>query len=214
MLNEIASAIEKAGVVGAGGAMFPTHVKAASKAEIVIANGAECEPLLASDRVVMENFAHEVVRGLDLMQAATGAKKGVVAVKAKNEIALEAMRSAVSGYKDKEVFPLDDVYPAGDEHCLTFEVIGRTVPPGGIPIQAGVVVNNVATLLQVADAVKRGGRILAGGRRPLGPPANPTRPDPGGGPASRPPLWGSFLPSRAATTKPAPPQVYTVGSPL
>ncbi|MDI6807587.1 MAG: 4Fe-4S dicluster domain-containing protein [Candidatus Eisenbacteria bacterium] len=149
----IAAAIEQAGVAGAGGAMFPTHVKAKSRAEIAIANGAECEPLLASDRVVMENLAHEVVKGLDLMQKSTGARKGIVAVKAKNKSALETIRNVASRYGDKEVFPLDDVYPAGDEHVLTYEVTGRVVPPGGIPIQVGVVVNNVTTLLQVSRAL-------------------------------------------------------------
>ncbi|MGC8887288.1 MAG: 4Fe-4S dicluster domain-containing protein [Verrucomicrobiia bacterium] len=143
--------VRRAGVVGAGGAGFPTHIKLASKAEIVIANGAECEPLLRKDAVVMERFAAEVVRGMQLAMEATGAKKGFIGIKGKNKHAIDAIRSACEGTAI-EVFILGDYYPAGDEYDLVYSVTGRLIPPAGIPIQVGVVVNNVETLLNIARA--------------------------------------------------------------
>jgi len=143
--------VRRAGVVGAGGAGFPTHVKLSSKAEIIIANGAECEPLLHKDAVVMENFASEITRGMQIAMEATGAKKGFIGIKGKNKGAIEAIKSACNG-SDVEVFQLGDYYPAGDEYDLVYTITGRLIPPAGIPIQVGVVVNNVETLLNIARA--------------------------------------------------------------
>jgi Na+-translocating ferredoxin:NAD+ oxidoreductase RnfC subunit len=89
--------VREAGVVGAGGGGFPAHVKLAAKADTVIANGAECEPLLHKDKAVMEHMSAAVVRGLQLTMAAVGARDGVVATKAKNQHAVEAMQKACHG---------------------------------------------------------------------------------------------------------------------
>jgi Na+-translocating ferredoxin:NAD+ oxidoreductase RnfC subunit len=126
-------------------------VKLAARADTVIANGAECEPLLHKDAAVMEHFSAEVVRGVQLAMQAVGATEGVVAIKAKNQHAVEAMQAACAG-RGVRVHLLGDYYPAGDEYDLVHSVTGRLIPPTGIPLQVGVVVNNVETLVNVAAA--------------------------------------------------------------
>jgi Na+-translocating ferredoxin:NAD+ oxidoreductase RnfC subunit len=148
-----ARAIEKAGVVGAGGGAFPTHVKASARADTVLANGAECEPLLLSDSAVMTAAAERVLRGLSLVAEAVGATRAVVAVKADNAESCAAMSRAV-GRTGVELLVLENVYPAGDEFLLVHAATGRVVPEGGYPTDVGVVVSNVTTLSQVADAVE------------------------------------------------------------
>jgi len=152
--NAIVTAIEKAGVVGAGGGGFPTHVKAAATADVVVANGAECEPLLRADSELMRTAPERIARGLSLVLESTGASKAVVAVKAKNDAAVRALAGTLSRTPEVELALLENVYPAGDEFLLVFDVTGRVVPEGGIPLDVGVVVNNVTTLAQIADAVE------------------------------------------------------------
>jgi len=147
----LADKVKQAGVVGAGGGGFPTHVKLAAKADTVIANGAECEPLLHKDAVVMERHAAELVRGMQLAMGAVGAKTGVVGIKGKKKLAVEAVTAACKGTAVR-VQLLGDYYPAGDEYDLVYEVTQRLIPPGGIPIQVGVVVNNVESFVNVAAA--------------------------------------------------------------
>jgi len=145
--------IRQAGVVGAGGGGFPTHVKLAARADTVIANGAECEPLLHKDAVVMELNAARIVQGLQLAMDAVGAAKGIVGIKAKNTHAVEAIEEACKGTTVR-VHLLGDYYPAGDEYDLVHEVTGRLIPPAGIPIQVGAVVCNVETLVNIAAAAE------------------------------------------------------------
>ena len=149
----LADKVRQAGVVGAGGGGFPTHVKMASKADTVIANGAECEPLLHKDAVVMEKQAAELVRGMELAMGAVGAKAGVIGIKAKKKLAVETVTAACKGTALR-VQLLGDYYPAGDEYDLVYEVTGRLIPPGGIPIQVGVVVNNVESFVNIAAAAE------------------------------------------------------------
>jgi len=148
------TAIQMAGVVGAGGGGFPSHVKAAASADIVLANGAECEPLLRADTELMSLHADRVVRGLSIVRDSVGASRAVVALKKKNVRAFDAMKRALPDDGAMELLPLENVYPSGDEFLLVFEATGRVVPEGGIPLDVGVVVNNVTTLAQVADAVE------------------------------------------------------------
>lgn len=147
----LAEKVRLAGVVGAGGGGFPTHVKLGAKADVVIANGAECEPLLHKDAVVMEESAAELVRGIQLAMVATGAKEGVIGVKGKKKHAVEAVTAASQG-TNVRVQLLGDYYPAGDEYDLVYNVTGKLIPPGGIPINVGVVVNNVETFINIAAA--------------------------------------------------------------
>jgi Na+-translocating ferredoxin:NAD+ oxidoreductase RnfC subunit len=149
----LAEQVRTAGVVGAGGGGFPAHVKLAAQADTVIANGAECEPLLHKDAAVMEHNAGAVVRGVQLAMQAVGAKAGLIAIKAKNQHAVESVEAACRG-TDVRVHLLGDYYPAGDEYDVVYSVTGRLIPPAGIPLQVGVVVNNVETLANIAAAAE------------------------------------------------------------
>ncbi len=151
--STIVEAIKNAGVVGAGGAGFPTHVKAQGKVDCVIANGAECEPMLATDKTVMTLFPEKVVEGLRLMMLATGAPKGIICTKRKYTSVVAALTKATQPHPDLSLHLVDDFYPSGDEHVMVHEVTGRIVPEGGIPLDVGVVVSNVATLTDVEAAV-------------------------------------------------------------
>ncbi len=144
--------IAQAGVVGAGGAGFPTHAKLGQPVEMVIANGAECEPLLASDVTLLEHHSPQMIQGLLLVMAAAQAGQGVIALKAKHSSLIDILRQKIDPYPQLKLHLLNDFYPAGDEHTLINEVSGKCVPPGQFPPSVGIVVNNVTTLRQVAAA--------------------------------------------------------------
>jgi Na+-translocating ferredoxin:NAD+ oxidoreductase RnfC subunit len=155
MKNGIADKVRAAGVVGAGGAGFPTHVKLSATVERVLANGASCEPLLKSDPYLMEHEPETILRGLQLAMEATGARLGTVCIKEKHHGALRAIKDLIQKgtFKNIDLFELGDFYPAGDEQVLVYEVMRRVVPEGGIPLQVGAVVCNVESLLNIARAV-------------------------------------------------------------
>ncbi len=156
MRDEIVAAVKAAGVVGAGGAGFPTHVKINAAVEFVIVNGAECEPLLRAHQHIMAAESTKMVLGLKTVMLATGAKRGYIGLKRKYEEATKNLQAAIKEIDDQEIelFFLPDIYPAGDEQVLVHEVTGRIVPEGGIPLHVGVVVANVETLINIADALK------------------------------------------------------------
>ncbi len=143
----------EAGVVGAGGGGFPTHVKLCLPAEIIIANAAECEPLVAKDTALLEREAENILRGLRLAAEAVGAKRLVVAAKPRREKSWRALKDAVGD--GVELFPLPDAYPVGDEVTLVKIVTGRTVPRGGLPADVGALVQNVETLYNLARAAEK-----------------------------------------------------------
>ena len=147
--------IKNAGVVGAGGAGFPTHIKLSAKVDTVIVNGAECEPLLRCDQQMMDVYAAKVIRGLELAMEATGAKRGIIALKEKYHKATESLNRLIAKLPNRSIslFLLSNFYPAGDEFVLVYEVTGKIIPEGGLPLQVGFVVDNVVTLMNVADAV-------------------------------------------------------------
>ena len=151
-LPDFARLIRRAGVVGAGGAGFPSYVKASSRADTVIVNAAECEPLLQKDQEILAHFCPDVIRGLELLVAATGASRGIVAIKRKHRELIEVLEKTITGRAALSIHLLEDYYPAGDEFCQVFDVTGRLIPMGGIPIQVGVVVNNVETVYNMAMA--------------------------------------------------------------
>jgi Na+-translocating ferredoxin:NAD+ oxidoreductase RnfC subunit len=149
---KIQEKIFNSGVVGAGGAGFPAHVKAKSKVEFVLANGAECEPLIHKDYEMMLHFPGEILNGLDLLIDNTAAKKGYFGIKEKNAKAISAISKHLNG--KTELTKLGDFYPSGDEFELVYEATGRLVPPAGIPLDIGCVVNNVETLYNIFLAEK------------------------------------------------------------
>jgi Na+-translocating ferredoxin:NAD+ oxidoreductase RnfC subunit len=140
--------VRDAGVVGAGGAGFPAYVKLGADVDTLIVNGAECEPLLAKDRAVLERRAADVAAGILATRDELGAERAILAVK---ERAAESTAKALAGI---EVHALPDVYPAGDEVVLVNLVTGARVPAGGIPPDVGVLVSNVETVLNIARAVR------------------------------------------------------------
>lgn len=142
-----------AGVVGGGGAGFPTHVKINAQADTVLINGASCEPLLCSDIYLMEERPDEVVKGLRLVMEAVGAEKGIICLKRKHEKCVGILEKTIAPFNDISVFPMDDFYPGGDEHVMVNEALGRIVPEGGIPLEVGVVVCNVESVFNVAAAM-------------------------------------------------------------
>lgn len=148
---DISGLIHNAGVVGAGGAGFPTHVKANSKVEFVLANGAECEPLIHKDYELMVNFPKEVVSGMNYMLESTGAKKGYFGIKEKNAKAITNIEKELE--TNIEMCLLGDYYPAGDEYELVYSATNRLIPPHGIPLNVGCVVNNVETFYNIHNAV-------------------------------------------------------------
>jgi Na+-translocating ferredoxin:NAD+ oxidoreductase RnfC subunit len=140
--------LRESGVVGAGGAGFPTYVKAQSQVEFVIANGAECEPLIHKDAELMKHFPAGILAGMVSMMDSTGAKTGKFGIKTKNAESLEALKHNL--HTDRiEFVMLGDFYPSGDEYELVYTATGRLIPPAGIPLQVGCVVNNVETLYNV-----------------------------------------------------------------
>ncbi|MFN7932253.1 MAG: SLBB domain-containing protein [Bryobacteraceae bacterium] len=148
MLSET---LKEMGVVGAGGAGFPTHVKADSKVEFLLANGAECEPLLHKDFEIMCQYPAEICAGMELMRQATGAATGKFGIKEKNQEAIHAIQPEAAKY-GYELVLLGDFYPSGDEYELVYSATGRLIPAGGIPLHVGCVVNNVETFYNVHQA--------------------------------------------------------------
>ncbi len=146
--------IREAGIVGMGGAGFPTHVKLNPKTEVeyCIVNGAECEPYLTSDHRVMREEPETVVEGLRCIMATVPAKRGIIAIEENKQDAIEQITKACQKYDDIQVVVLRTKYPQGSEKHLIKAVTGREVPSGGLPADVGVVVNNVDTAASVFRA--------------------------------------------------------------
>jgi len=158
--DEIKKIILEAGIVGMGGAAFPTHVKYAvkpdQKVDYLILNGAECEPYLTSDHRMMLEHSDRIALGAALLKKASGAPVCIIGIENNKPDAIEAMTKAVEKYEGISVAVLKTKYPQGGEKQLIKAVTGREVPRGGLPIAAGCIVSNVSTAAAVADAVYKG----------------------------------------------------------
>ncbi|MEA1951234.1 MAG: SLBB domain-containing protein [Planctomycetota bacterium] len=152
MTDISAEQIAAAGVVGAGGAGFPTHVKLAGNADTVLINAAECEPLLHKDKELILAYADDIISGTAMAMRLTGAERAVIGVKEKYTDVIELLRSKLT--PGIEVASLRDAYPAGDEFVMVYEILGRVIPPGAIPLAVGAVVMNVETAMNVARAAQ------------------------------------------------------------
>ena len=161
---EIVGIVGDAGIVGLGGAAFPTRVKLTipegKKAEIFVINGAECEPFLTCDDALMRRYPDEIVKGVRYLMKSVSAPRAVIGIEANKPEAIEALQHATMCHADIEVVPLRTRYPQGGEKQLVEAVTGRVVPAGGLPIDAGVVVDNVATAFAVYRAVKFGEPLM------------------------------------------------------
>ena len=151
---DVLQAIRDSGVVGAGGAGFPTHVKLAVAAARVIVNGAECEPLLRVDQLAMQQQAEKLVCGLLLAMEAAHAPEGIIATKTHYHEAVAALEKAIAGKPNLRLHLMESYYPSGDEKNVIFEITGQVVPTGKLPIDLGCVVINVGTALNIADAAQ------------------------------------------------------------
>lgn len=162
--KEIIDIVGNAGIVGLGGAAFPTRVKLTipegKKSEIFIINGAECEPYLTCDDAIMRRYPREIIQGLRYLMKATSTPRGMVGIEANKPEALKAMTEAAAEYSDISVVALRTAYPQGGEKQLIQALTGRVVPAAGLPIDAGVVVDNVATAFAVYRAVRYGEPLI------------------------------------------------------
>lgn len=154
-LKELSSILQQNGIVGAGGAGFPTYAKLNENAETIILNCAECEPLLRLHRQLLEKNAREIVETFYMMGQTMGSKDIVIGIKKAYKKAIEALNAVIGEYKGVRLGLLDEVYPAGDEVVLIYEVTGKVVRPGGLPIECGVAVFNVETVYNVYRAMKK-----------------------------------------------------------
>ncbi len=155
MEQNILEKIRLGGVVGAGGAGLPTHIKADAKVETVLVNGASCEPLLMSDPYLMESGIDKVIVGLKALMEQTKASKGIICLKGKHQAALSSIKQALAHENSNiSCFVLDDFYPAGDEQIMLYEALGKVVPERGLPLHVGAVVCNVETLYNIAFALE------------------------------------------------------------
>ncbi|MDP6626859.1 MAG: electron transport complex subunit RsxC [Methanopyri archaeon] len=161
-VEELRSIIQNAGIVGLGGAAFPTHVKLSppkdKPIDVVLLNGAECEPFLTCDHCLMLDMVEKVLSGFELVKRSVDAYKAYVCIEKNKPDALKAFtelleQSAFSGF---ELVPLDVKYPQGAEKMLIYAASGRKVPTGGLPMDVGCVVSNVGTCKAIHEAVYEG----------------------------------------------------------
>ncbi len=154
-ITELSKIMKDAGIVGAGGAGFPSFAKLNEKADTIILNCAECEPLLKLHRQVMAKYANEILFALHEVAVAVGANDIIIAIKPNYKKAIQAINEALPSYSDKNarIGLLPPVYPSGDEVITIYETTGRVVPPGKLPIEVGCIVYNVETMLNTYYAI-------------------------------------------------------------
>ncbi len=154
---QMREAILKAGVAGMGGAAFPTHVKLSppegKQIDTVILNGAECEPYLTCDHRLMLEFSEKIVTGLKIILKILGCQKAYIAVEVNKPDAIARLKQATEGNGQISIVPLKVKYPQGAEKQLIYAITQREVPSGGLPMDVGCVVQNVATAFAVNEAV-------------------------------------------------------------
>ncbi|MBR2861465.1 MAG: SLBB domain-containing protein [Clostridia bacterium] len=155
-ITELSKVMKECGVVGAGGAGFPSYAKLNEKADTIILNCAECEPLLKLHRQVMAEYAKEILDAMHEVALAVGAKDIIVAIKPNYKQAIAAIEEVLPDYSDvnARIGLLPPVYPSGDEVITIYEVTGRVVPAGKLPIEVGCIVYNVETMLNIYYAIK------------------------------------------------------------
>ena len=156
--DEIVEIVKEAGIVGMGGAGFPTSVKLkpAKPVDTILLNGCECEPLLTADHRVMLEFADDVIYGLKAIIKAVNAQKGVIVIEDNKPDAIELMKEKTAACDNIEVVVAKTKYPQGAEKMLIKRVTGRKVPSGGLPADVGCIVSNISTTKAISDAIRTG----------------------------------------------------------
>jgi len=157
--QDLVSAVQEAGMVGLGGAAFPSHVKLlppkGAVIETIIVNGCECEPYLTCDHRVMLEHTDKMLLGIEMVMQATGAKRAIIGVEDNKMDAVEVIRKKLSPDSNISCEPVETKYPQGAEKMLITSLLGVEVPSGGIPAHIGVAVYNVGTLAQIGDLVPK-----------------------------------------------------------
>ena len=155
-IKELSMVMQENGIVGAGGAGFPSYAKLNAQTETLILNCAECEPLLKLHRQLLETYAMEIVETFHMIGQAVGAKEMVIGIKRSYKKTIDALQSVLEEYPAVRLGLLEEVYPAGDEVVLIYELTKMVVPTGGLPIACGVTVYNVETVYNTYRAVTCG----------------------------------------------------------
>lgn len=156
---ELSSIIKEAGIVGAGGAGFPSYAKLADGADTLLINGSECEPLLYTDYFILKTAFDEVVEGIKIVKDFLKVENALLCIKQHTADKLSLGEGEVLDF-GISVKVLPNVYPMGDEISMIYEALGRVVKPGNLPITAGVIVYNVETVYNVFKAVKYGNSVV------------------------------------------------------
>ena len=154
-IKELQKIIQENGVVGAGGAGFPTYVKISDKADTILMNCAECEPLLKLHRQLLEKHAYEIMKTFNMVAETVGASEAIIGIKKSYVQTVNALKQHIEEFPKMRIHLLEEVYPMGDEVVLIYEATGRVVRPGGLPIEQGVAVFNVETIYNVYRAVEK-----------------------------------------------------------
>ncbi len=154
-IKEMSAVLQNSGIVGAGGAGFPTYAKLDKRAETIILNCAECEPLLKLHQQLLEKYAAEILHTFHDIAECVGAKEAVIGIKKAYTQTVSALQGCIDAYPEMRLGLLDEIYPAGDEIVLIYEVTGKVVPPGSLPIGSGVAVFNVETVYNAYRALSQ-----------------------------------------------------------
>lgn len=148
-------AVYNAGVVGAGGAGFPTHLKMTKEVGTFIVNGAECEPLLEVDKFLMREKTYELIKGMEIIAGNLKAERAVLGVKKKYKTEIKKLNDTIRELDSRvELFLMENFYPAGDEQIMVKDITGKSIPAGGIPLDVDTVVSNVGTVINVYEAIE------------------------------------------------------------
>ncbi|MCD8337447.1 MAG: 4Fe-4S dicluster domain-containing protein [Lachnospiraceae bacterium] len=154
-IKELQDILQSCGVVGAGGAGFPTYAKLTDKADTILLNCAECEPLLKLHRQLLEHHAYEIMKTFHLIAQTVGAAEAIIGVKKSYVQTVRALQQHIEEFPGMRLKLLDEAYPMGDEVVLIYEATGRVVRPGGLPIEQGVAVFNVETVYNAYCALEQ-----------------------------------------------------------
>lgn len=152
-LAKLSSILRENGIVGAGGAGFPTYGKLSEKADTILLNCAECEPLLKLHRQLLKAYVYEILKAFQLIAETLQVKEAIIGIKEEYHETIEALEEYIGEFPLIRIHRLPGVYPMGDEVIMIYETTGRVVRPGGLPIECGVAVFNVETVHNVYRAV-------------------------------------------------------------
>ena len=154
-IKTLSGILQENGVVGAGGAGFPTYAKLDERANTIILNCAECEPLLKLHQQLLEKYAYEILKTFSLVGETVKASEMIIGIKEHYKDTIAALNQHIGKFPGVRLGLLEEVYPAGDEVVLIYEVTKKVVRPGGLPIEQGVAVFNVETIYNLYRALER-----------------------------------------------------------